>query len=137
MIRVFIFSIFILFCAAAQAANKQAATISLAAGNVPQQIKTIESLLDSKEYSELSKENRVRLESQFDLLLSPDFETASGPDIEANINQLLSKAFADSKLTCVYEKPVGTNLKKRVCTTAAAKERANEIVRRDGISVSN
>lgn len=137
MIRAFIFSILILVCSVAQAADKNAAAISISAGNLPQQIKTIESLLDGKDYSELSKENRTRLESQFDLLLSPDFDASTASDVESNINQLLHKAFADSKLVCVYEKPVGSNLKKRVCSTAAAKERSNEIVRRDGISVSN
>lgn len=137
MIRAFIFSILILGCSVAQAADKQAATISLAAGNLPQQIKTIESLLDSKAYAELSKENRAHLDSQFDVLLSPDFDASTGSSIESNINKLLSKAYADSKLVCVYEKPIGTNLKKKVCSTAAAKERSNEVIRKSGISVSN
>ena len=137
MIRVLLVCIFLAFSVVAIPAESPRAAFSLAAGNWPQQIKAIETAIEGKEYSELSKENRTRLAEQFELVLAPDFDAGAGADVEVAINQILGKAFADSKLVCVYEKPIGSNMKKRVCTTAAAKERARNLVQDSGVQVTN
>lgn len=137
MIRVLLVCISLAFSTVAISAETQRAAFSLSAGNWPQQIKAIEMAIEGKEYAELSKENRNRLAAQFDIVLAPDFDAAAGADVELTINQILGKAFADSKLVCVYEKPIGSNMKKRVCTTVAAKERARNLVQDSGVQVTN
>ena len=52
------------------------------------------------------------------------------------VNRLLAKAFRDSRLVCTKEAPIGSNMLKRVCKTAAARARDNDINRTNGMKVN-
>ena len=109
----------------------EAIQFSLAAGNVSMQRQQIEAKLTQVEYTELTKDNRASLNEQFALLESSAVSGASAKLAEERINGILKQTFADSKLVCSYEKPLGSNMKKRNCMTVAAKKRNHENAQRN------
>jgi hypothetical protein len=110
--------------------DTQAVQLNLESGNIPQQRQQIEAKLGQIEYTELTSQDRQTLNEQFALLEA----SASGPNAkqaEGRINGILQKAFDDSKLFCTYDKPLGSNMKKRSCMTAAAKKRNYDATQRN------
>lgn len=103
--------------------DREAVQVSVAAGNIPQQRQQVEAKLTQVEYVELTKENRATLEAQFDILEASPLPADKGLAAQNQINGILKQTFADSKLVCTFEQPLGSNMKKRTCITAAAKKR--------------
>ena len=106
--------------------DKKAYELSLSSGSIAEQRKIIEAKISQIEYVELNNEDRNSLFSNLDSL---EKTAASGPTAFAQqkaVNDILDKAFSDSKLVCKYESPLGSNMKKRTCMTLAAKNRVFE-----------
>lgn|SRR5574343_375121 len=112
-------------CAAPHFAAAQV-QLKLDAGDLPVQRNAILKAIDTKEYSELSSKEREEL---LGLLQSVDGAAAASgapADAERRVNEILSRAYTDSKLYCRQIKEVGSNMSKRSCMTMGAKRRAAE-----------
>jgi len=110
--------------------DTQAVQLNLLSGNIPQQRQQIEAKLGQIEYTELTNQDRQVLNQQFALIES----SAAGPNAkqaEERINGIIQKAFDDSKLFCTFDKPLGSNMMKRSCMTAAAKKRNYDATQRN------
>ena len=114
--------------------DREAIQLSVAAGNIPQQRQQIEAKLTQVEYAELTKQNRADLTAQFDLLGTSPLPADQGLAAQDRINGILKKTFADSKLVCTFETPLGSNKKQRTCMTVAAKARLYNNTQRSGES---
>jgi hypothetical protein len=112
--------------------DSEAIQLSVAAGNIPQQRQQIETKLGQIEYSELTKESRNELNAQFSALETFPAGLQEVLSAETRINAILKKAFADSKLVCTFETPLGSNKKQRTCMTVAAKTRFYNNTQRSG-----
>lgn len=110
--------------------DAEAIQLSLASGNVSMQRQQIEAKLGQVEYTELTKENRTALNEQFALLVGESVPSDAAKAAEIRINSILKQTFADSKLVCTYEKPLGSNMKKRNCMTVAARKRSYDATQR-------
>jgi hypothetical protein len=110
--------------------DTEAIQLSLASGNVSMQRQQIEAKLGQVEYTELTKENRTALNEQFALLVGESVPSDAAKAAEIRINSILKQTFADSKLVCTYEKPLGSNMKKRNCMTVAARKRSYDATQR-------
>ncbi len=110
--------------------DAEAIQLSLASGNVSMQRQQIEAKLGQVEYTELTKENRTALNEQFALLVGESVPSDAAMAAEIGINSILKQTFADSKLVCTYEKPLGSNMKKRNCMTVAARKRSYDATQR-------
>lgn len=100
--------------------------LKLAGNDLPGQRAAILSAIDTKEYTELSAKDREELVG---LLQSVDGASVSSDGAlatERRVNEILGRAFADSKLYCRQVKEVGSNMSKRSCMTMGAKRRAAE-----------
>lgn len=98
-------------------------------------------------YSEMSQSDRQTVESS---MIQISEVLAEGKTIamidagakqkvdtqQTEVNKLLSKAFRDSRLVCTKAAAIGTNMLKRTCKTAAARNRDNDISRTNGIKVN-
>lgn len=136
-----------LFSASAIAAD--AIQIDVAKADVRSQKTLVISTINGDEkYSEMTQESRADVMSRLDRIseMLPDGHTIAALDAEKQravasdqeaINKLLAKAFRDSRLVCTREIVLGSNMLKRICKTAAARSRDNDIVRNNGIKVSN
>lgn len=102
----------------AEAADREPVQLS-AAGDIAAQRMLIEAKLAQPEYVELSKDGRAELNRHFAALESNPGDAKA----VAGVNAVLKKAFADSRLVCTFEQPLGSNMKKRQCMTAAARKR--------------
>lgn len=108
--------------------DKQAVQLSVSAGSVSSQKQLIESKIVNIEYQEMQNADRVELLTQLEAI---DSGVATGNTIlvyQENINTILKKAFADSKLICTNEMPTGSKRAVRTCSTIAAKERQQQNV---------
>jgi len=110
--------------------DTEAIQLSLASGNVSMQRQQIEAKLGQVEYTELTKENRTALNEQFASLVGESVPSDAAKAAEIRINSILKQTFADSKLVCTYEKPLGSNMKKRNCMTVAARKRSYDATQR-------
>lgn len=119
---------------AGKSLDTEAVQVSVSAGNIPQQRQQIEAKLTQVEYAELTKENRAALNAQFELLQTTPLPADQGLAAQDRINGILKKTFADSKLVCTYETPLGSNKKQRTCITVAAKARYYNNTQRSGES---
>lgn len=122
---------------AGKSLDTEAVQLSVAAGNIPQQRQQIETKLGQVEYSELTKESRVELNAQFAALDALPAGSQDALSAETRINAILKKAFADSKLVCTFETPLGSNRKQRTCMTVAAKTRFYNNTQRSGETPAN
>lgn len=106
-------------------------------GTVKDQLARVERTLYSEDYSEISMAekssvsaaiNRIRIRvGEHDSVeaLNPQAQTEVKND-EALINQILSRAHADSRMVCRRERATGTNRPERVCLTVAQRKRMQE-----------
>ena len=113
----------------------------------PQKEAVLNAVNMNAKYSEITQADRLSIE---DLLLRISEALADGKNIGAldaqsrqnielnqeAVNKLLLKAYRDSRLVCTKEAPLGSNMMKRVCKTAAARNRDNANVRANGIKVN-
>lgn len=116
---------------AGKALDTEAVQFNFAAGNFAQQKQHIDTKLAGIEYAETSKDSREKLNSQFAMLEAGTVSAEQGMKIQDAINAVLKQSYADSKLVCTFETPPGTNMKKRICITAAARKRSFERTQRD------
>ena len=114
--------------------DKQAIQLSIAAGNVSQQRLEINQKLSLSAYAELSQENRVELNQLLDSLLDDSLLGNVAIIKQDKVNKILKQSFADSKLSCKLVAELGSNMKKKVCQTVAAKRRAYDRTQIDGIN---
>jgi hypothetical protein len=134
------------FAASALAAGALQIDLSQPTIGAQQQLilKTINS--DSK-YSEMTPSERTAVESALleisEMLAGGktigSLDSQSKQKLEFNqdeVNRLLAKAFRDSRLVCTKEAAIGSNMLKRVCKTAAARGRDNDISRANGMKVN-
>jgi hypothetical protein len=110
--------------------DTSAVQLSVAAGNVAQQRIDIERKLTQVEYTELDKDSRIALNQALDSLESGQLAGSDSLVAENKVNGILTKAFNDSKMVCTFEQPLGSNMKKRTCMTAAAKKKAYDNTRK-------
>lgn len=92
-------------------------------------------LADGKTYAEISDEDRSTVQQSLDRMsdlvgggkpvdaLTPPQKVALFNDQEI-VNTLLTQAEADSRVTCVHTKKVGSHRRSVVCTTAAERARS-------------
>lgn len=111
--------------------DKQAFQFSSFDGDVSSQVTVARGKIDQIEYNELTAADRQILLANLDLLQNPVITKQQSSEAQASANRIFAKAFADSKLTCTFEKPMGSNMKKRTCMTMAAKKRIYEKTQKD------
>ena len=113
----------------------------------PQKEAVLNAVNMNAKYSEITQADRLSIE---DLLLRISEALADGKNIGAldaqsrqnielnqeAVNKLLDKAFRDSRMVCTNETAIGSNMLKRVCKTAAARNKENANVRANGIKVN-
>lgn len=99
------------------------------------QRESIESAIADKEaYAELRAEDRRMVVTSLDQIaarlaasesvqaLPADQQTALAAE-QAEVNQILERAHADSRLVCTREKEMGSNFRRNVCLTVAQRRR--------------
>lgn len=119
----------------ASARDASAVQLSLTAGNIAQQRLDINQKLTQVDYVEMTPDKRKVLDQSLDALEGGQLTSADALEAQNKVNEILKQAFADSKMVCTFEQPVGTNMKKKSCTTAGAKRRAYEKTQLDGVNV--
>ena len=110
--------------------DAEAIQLSLASGNDSMQRQQIEAKLGQLEYTELTKENRAALNEKFALLDGASVPSDAAKAAETRINSILKQTFAEIKAVCTYDKPLGSNMKKRSCMTVAARKRSYDATQR-------
>ena len=94
----------------------------------------IEAAIKEDEYSELDRTGRTDLREDLDAIeaafpaegpleSAPAATQAQVAELGEDVNKLLDRAFADSRVTCAREQQIGSAFPKRVCTTAAQRKR--------------
>jgi paraquat-inducible protein B len=118
-------SLFLSFAAFA-GSSKEPVQLNLAAGNVAGQIQAIQSVIGEPQYSEMTADSKSTLNSQLAALQQGQLDSVGAVEAQNQINGILKQAFADSRMVCTYDKPLGSNMKQRVCKTVAAKRRQHQ-----------
>ena len=121
----FTLSLFLSFTALA-GSSKEAIQLNIAVGNVPGQIQAIQSAVNEPQYSEITTENKSTLNSQLAALQQGQLDSVGAVEAQNQINAILKQAFADSRIVCTFEKPLGSNMKQRTCLTVAAKKKQHQ-----------
>jgi hypothetical protein len=112
-----------------------------------QQAKLVKTLSEDTNYSEMSQTDRAEVVSALERISEklPSGATITSLAAEEKhaveldqtaINELVAKAYRDSRLVCTKEPTLGSNMIRRVCKTAAARNRDNQKTRDNGIKVS-
>ena len=113
----------------------------------PQKDAVLNAVNANLKYSEITQTDRTSIETSL-LRISEtlaDGKNRASLDVQSReiiqlnqetVNKLLVKAFRDSRLVCTKEAPLGSNMIKRVCKTAAARSRDSANVRANGIKVN-
>jgi hypothetical protein len=116
----------LLMAAASQVSANTPVQLDIAKGDITAQRNTIDKAIVSEEYVEFVPAERAELAT----LLIEIGENPSAADQnllkQKRANEILAKAFADSRMICRQVKEVGSNMSKRSCMTVAAKRRASE-----------
>ncbi|HWS40008.1 MAG TPA: hypothetical protein VN247_01805 [Arenimonas sp.] len=123
-----IFATLFFLSAHANSADKEAIQLSVADGNLSAQVKAIEIEIMEKDYQEMEYNDRATLLNQLASIESGEVTGGTITTYENNVNSILKKAFADSKLICEQMKPTGSKRAIRTCTTVAAKNRLHKDV---------
>ena len=106
--------------------DKTPVQLDIASGNVPGQIQTIQKAIHEPRYSEMSADDKSALNQQLAALQQGQLDSVGTAKAQEQVNSILSKAYADSRMVCTMEKPLGSNLKKRTCKTVAAKKKQHQ-----------
>ncbi len=137
-----VFCIGVTLAATAQAKPDKDAEVKLDA-NLPvaAQVSAIEKAIDSEDYSEIAREDKTNLQQALGRIQTRlgDQERVDQLDPQGRaeilkdqdvVNTILARAWSDSRMVCSRERTVGSNMAKRVCTTAAQRRRIDEASRR-------
>jgi hypothetical protein len=111
--------------------DKEAVQLSIPAGNLEVQQNLIQTKMAGVEYSEMSADNRKQINTELEAIVSGSITGETAMKAQKNINELLVKAFSDSKLVCSREKKTGSHMLTRTCMTAAAKKRQHDKTQED------
>jgi hypothetical protein len=111
--------------------DKEAVQLSIPAGNLEVQQNQILTKMAGVEYSEMSADNRKLVTTELEAIVSGSITGEAAMKAQKNINELLVKAFSDSKIVCIREKKTGSNMPTRTCMTAAAKKRQHDKTQED------
>ncbi|MGH8050686.1 MAG: hypothetical protein ACREPB_08530 [Arenimonas sp.] len=145
--RSLIFAIFSVFFAGSALAT-EALQVDLSTSSIGQQQQLIlKAINNDSKYSEMTPADRASVEAALaeisetleggKNIASLDAQSKQKVDLhQEEVNRLLSKAFRDSRLVCTKEAAIGTNMLKRLCKTAAARARDNDISRANGVKVN-
>jgi len=117
--------------------DKQAYQISAFGQPIASQVDIVKQKIAQIEYVELSNQDRVKLNDDLDSLVDGGLSEAERNEVIGRVNAMLSKSFADSKLVCTFEKPMGSNQRVRACMTQAAKRRAYDKTQLDMVNRRN
>ena len=123
MLRV-VFSVCFLFATNVYSADKdkEAIQLSITAGDITGQRKHIENNIVGSEYKEMDSEDRADLLIQLQAVDSGSLSVEEMTRYQNNINSILKTAYANSKLVCTREKPLGSQMAVKVCKTVAEKK---------------
>ena len=115
----------------AQAAEKSAIQLNIAAGDISSQIDVIMEKIQQPQYVEMSKSDRAELTGSLTEIESGTLDAAAAASAQSEANKILSQAFADSRLVCTYYQVLGTRQRQKACMTVADKKAANVKTQRD------
>lgn len=130
----FFLAVFIVssFVSMANAADKPAAIqLNVAAGDVSKQIDAILEAAGTSEYIEMSKSDRAELSEKLSLIESETLDAAAVATTQKQVNEILTEAFADSRLVCSNREVLGTKFKEKTCMTVADKRAERDKTRND------
>jgi hypothetical protein len=125
----------LLFASGLAVANQQ--RVAVDSGNFTEQRRQIEADLSTEKYSEISREQRARVR---DLLASIGARLDAVPNVDAlseidkaslfneqeEVNTILTRAAADSRVVCRHEQTTGTHRRTTNCQTLAERRRRRE-----------
>lgn len=135
MYRVTLIVLALIMVGAAEAKPREQPVTMTADAPVAVQIQKVEAALNSESYSEISLEDKSRVQQALGRIklkmeghtlsseLSPQDRTAVFNDQEL-VNTVLSRAREDSRLICRRERSTGSNMAQNVCMTVAQRRKA-------------
>ena len=122
-----VLSLSLVFSGAAFAATeKQAVQLNVAAGDVPGQVQAIQTVILEKQYVEMTASDKAALNRHFSMLKNGELDAGAAVAAQDQVNAILKKAYADSRLYCKSQSVMGTNRKERACMTMAQKRATYE-----------
>ena len=116
----------LLLSATVSAAADAPVQLDISKGDLASQRVAITKAINGNDYSEFGAAERTELSKLLDAIEQNPSASAQNLTNQGLANELLSTAFADSKLVCRQVKEIGSNMAKRSCMTVAAKRRAAE-----------
>ena len=116
----------LLLSATVSAAADAPVRLDISKGDLASQRVAITKAINGNDYSEFGAAERTELSKLLDAIEQNPSASAQNLTNQVRANELLSTAFADSKLVCRQVKEIGSNMAKRSCMTVAAKRRAAE-----------
>ncbi len=117
----------LLFASTAFAGSgKEPAQLNIAAGNVPGQVQMIQQAIQEPQYVEMAAADKSALNGQLAALQQGQLDAVASLEAQEQVNAILKQAFADSRIVCTFEKPLGSNMKQRNCRTVAAKKKQHQ-----------
>jgi hypothetical protein len=116
----------LLLSATVSAAADAPVQLDISKGDLASQRVAITKAINGDDYSEFGAAERTELSKLLDAIEQNPSASAQNLTNQVRANELLSTAFADSKLVCRQVKEIGSNMAKRSCMTVAAKRRAAE-----------
>ena len=116
----------LLLSATVSAAADAPVQLDISKGDLASQRVAITKAINGNDYSEFGAAERTELSKLLDAIEQNPSASAQNLGNQVRANELLSTAFADSKLVCRQVKEIGSNMAKRSCMTVAAKRRAAE-----------
>ena len=116
----------LLLSATVSAAADAPVQLDISKGDLASQRVAITKAVNGNDYSEFGAAERTELSKLLDAIEQNPSASAQNLTNQVRANELLSTAFADSKLVCRQVKEIGSNMAKRSCMTVAAKRRAVE-----------
>jgi hypothetical protein len=128
----FAFGLACIFFAGVGLASNKGLRLDVTKPDLFKQIELISSAVkDSKEFSEISEgDKNIVLETlmqvKSEVSVAAKFDPANLTDEQEKVNAILDRAEADSRLICVREKPLGSHMPIKICTTVAARKRNAE-----------
>ena len=129
---VFVLALFAIgICSASHAADKSAIQLNVANGDIAGQVDLIMKKIEQAQYVELSKKDRAELTGNLTEIESGSLDPASIATAQSEVNEILRKAFEDSKLVCTYYQVLGTRQRQKACMTVAEKKAAQVKTQRD------
>lgn len=135
MRRIALIAVALIAIGSVEAKPKELPVTMTADAPVAEQIQKVESALHSESYSEISLEDKSRVQQALGRIklkmeghtlsseLSPQDRTAVFNDQEV-VNTVMNRAKEDSRMICRRERSTGSNMAQSVCMTVAQRRKA-------------